>query len=417
MDDVAIKVENVSKTFNLPHEKQSSIKSFFINAFRRKKGYELQKALEDVSFEVKKGEFFGIVGRNGSGKSTMLKLLAGIYEPSTGSVQVNGKLTPFIELGVGFNQELTGRENVYLNGALLGFNRKEMKAMYKEIVAFAELGKFMDQKLKNYSSGMQVRLAFSIAIRAQSDILLIDEVLAVGDAAFQRKCFNYFAELKKNKRTVVFVSHDMESIRRYCEHVVLIDRGQVKAQGKASDVIPQYLKAFMDEMDSSLEASKKSDSDRVPLGMSTVVNIDKSVLQIQNAWLENEKEVKTNQIKEEDDHFYVKFKIKALKDVADIVPGVIITDYQGEFITASNSKWVNYQQSPKITKGKSYIVAFKMLNIYENGDYKISINVVAGDFDTFYAWENEITSAHFNREHLSGGKVNPKYSVKIESQS
>src|SRR5437868_42900 len=173
MAELAIKVDHVSKTFKLPHQKQSSIKSIFLNFFR-KRAYEQQRALKDVSFEVKKGEFFGIVGRNGSGKSTLLKLLAGIYAPNSGNIQVNGKLTPFIELGVGFNPELTGRDNVYLNGALLGFNRKEMDKLYPEIVEFAELERFMDQKLKNYSSGMQVRLAFSVAIRTQSDILLID---------------------------------------------------------------------------------------------------------------------------------------------------------------------------------------------------------------------------------------------------
>jgi ABC-2 type transport system ATP-binding protein len=184
-DEVAIKVENVSKTFKLPHEKANSLKSAVVNFWHSDRTFENQKALSDISFEVKKGEFFGIVGRNGSGKSTLLKLLAGIYTPSKGEIRINGKLTPFIELGVGFNPELTGRENVFLNGALLGFSRKEMEVMYEDIVKFAELRRFMDQKLKNYSSGMQVRLAFSIAIRAQSDILVLDEVLAVGDSNFQ----------------------------------------------------------------------------------------------------------------------------------------------------------------------------------------------------------------------------------------
>src|SRR5437868_892856 len=182
MKEVAIKVQNVSKTFKLPHEKQNSLKSVFIHAFRSKRGYEIQEALKDVSLEVKEGDFFGIVGRNGSGKSTLLKLLAGIYEPNSGTIEVRGSLTPFIELGVGFNPELTGRENVYLNGALLGFTRKEMQAMYYDIVEFAELERFMDQKLKNYSTGMQVRLAFSISIRVKSDIILLDEVLSVGNA-------------------------------------------------------------------------------------------------------------------------------------------------------------------------------------------------------------------------------------------
>jgi ABC-2 type transport system ATP-binding protein len=241
MDDVAIKVDNVSKTFKLPHEKNNSIKSSFVNFYRRRKGYELQEALKDVSFEVKRGEFFGIVGRNGSGKSTLLKLLAGIYMPSSGGVAVNGSLTPFIELGVGFNPELTGRENVFLNGALLGFSRKEMHAKYRDIVEFAELEKFMDQKLKNYSSGMQVRLAFSIAIRAQSDILLIDEVLAVGDAAFQKKCYDYFVKLRKDKRTVILVTHDMQAVQQHCDRVLVIDQGKVIASGSPADTAALYL--------------------------------------------------------------------------------------------------------------------------------------------------------------------------------
>ncbi|MGH7142165.1 MAG: ABC transporter ATP-binding protein [Candidatus Saccharimonadales bacterium] len=222
--DVAIKVEHISKTFKLPHEKASSLKGALIDFTRHKKGYENQRVLQDISLEIKKGEFFGIVGRNGSGKSTLLKLLAGIYLPNKGEIHINGRLTPFIELGVGFNPELTGRENVFLNGALLGFNRREMKAMYQDIVDFAELDKFMDQKLKNYSSGMQVRLAFSVAIRANADILLIDEVLAVGDQSFKEKCLDYFAKIKDSGKTIVFVTHDMDNVERFCGRVFVLDK-------------------------------------------------------------------------------------------------------------------------------------------------------------------------------------------------
>jgi len=235
-EELAIKIDGVGKTFKLPHEKQSSLKGTLINFYRRKKGYETQRALNEISFEVKKGEFFGIVGRNGSGKSTLLKILAGIYEPTRGTIEIRGKLTPFIELGVGFNPELTGRENVFLNGALLGFSRKEVKKLYKPIVAFAELGRFMDQKLKNYSSGMQVRLAFSIAIQANTDILVLDEVLAVGDAAFQQKCFDYFERLKKDKKTIVIVTHDMSAVKRFCDRAVLIDQGDLKLIGSPDEV-------------------------------------------------------------------------------------------------------------------------------------------------------------------------------------
>lgn len=236
----AIVVRGLSKSFRLPHEQSSGFKQLIVNRFKGIKGYETQQVLNSLDFEIKKGDFFGIVGRNGSGKSTLLKLLAGIYVPDEGLVQINGSLTPFIELGVGFNFELTGRENVFLNGALLGFSKDEMLEMYDEIVDFAELGNFMDQKLKNYSSGMQVRLAFSIAIKAQSDILLLDEVLAVGDEDFQRKCNDYFQSIKNTGKTVVIVTHDMNAVRRYCNKAVLIERGKIKTIGSPSEVASQY---------------------------------------------------------------------------------------------------------------------------------------------------------------------------------
>lgn len=258
MDEVAIKVDHVSKTFRLPHERAGSVKNMLVNFARRKKGYEIQQVLKDVSFEIKKGEFFGIVGRNGSGKSTLLKMLAGIYTPSSGSIQVNGKLTPFIELGVGFNPDLTGRENVFLNGALLGFNRKDMEAMYDDIVEFAELERFMDQKLKNYSSGMQVRLAFSIAIRAETDILVLDEVLAVGDEAFQRKCNDYFEKQKGAKQTIVLVTHDMQSVQKYCTRAMLINDGEIVEIGDPDLVSEKYTKLNM-VGDSTRPTKSKSD--------------------------------------------------------------------------------------------------------------------------------------------------------------
>lgn len=267
MDDVAIRVDHVSKTFKLPHEKQSSLKSSLINF--KKRGYETQQVLNDVSFEIKKGEFFGIVGRNGSGKSTLLKMLAGIYTPTKGNINVNGKLTPFIELGVGFNPELTGRENVFLNGALLGFSRREMAEMYNDIVEFAELERFMDQKLKNYSSGMQVRLAFSIATRAKSDILLIDEVLAVGDSAFQTKCYDYFSQLKALKKTVVFVSHDMGSVMRFCDRAIYIQQGEITLEGNAGKIAKEYDKQNERAVESDIDqANEKKTRTQKPLKIS-----------------------------------------------------------------------------------------------------------------------------------------------------
>ena len=237
-DDVALAVKHLSKDFKLPHERKSTLKEWVLHF--HKPSYEKLHALHDIDFEVKRGEFFGIVGRNGSGKSTMLKIIGGIYQPTKGAVIVNGTLTPFIELGIGFNPQLTGRENVFLNGAILGLTRKEIHEKYQEIVDFAEIEKFMDQKLKNYSSGMQVRLAFSIAIQAHNDILLIDEVLAVGDAAFQRKCYNVFKDIKKSGRTVVFVTHDMGAVQEFCDRAMMIEDSKMLAIGNPREVALRY---------------------------------------------------------------------------------------------------------------------------------------------------------------------------------
>ena len=253
-DTTAISVRNLYKSFKLPHEKQSSIKGELINFKKKHKGFEKHKVLEDINFEVKKGDFFGIVGKNGSGKSTLLKLLAGIYTPGRGSITLNGSLTPFIELGVGFNPELTGRENVFLNGALLGFNRREMLSMYDDIVDFAELERFMDQKLKNYSSGMQVRLAFSIAIKSNSSILLFDEVLAVGDTEFQQKCFNYFRKMKnESEKTIVLVTHDMSAIQKFCNRALVLDEGKVTFIGEPNEAAVIYQSINFPDKSSSKE--------------------------------------------------------------------------------------------------------------------------------------------------------------------
>ncbi|MCJ1990614.1 ABC-transporter (ATP-binding protein)-possibly involved in cell wall localization and side chain formation of rhamnose-glucose polysaccharide [Lactococcus piscium] len=240
-NNIAVRVNHVSKSFKLPTESSSSLRTTLVNRFKGIKGYTEQKVLKDISFDVEKGDFFGIVGRNGSGKSTLLKIISQIYVPEKGKVDVNGKLVSFIELGVGFNPELTGRENVYLNGAMLGFSESEVDDMYQEIVDFAELHKFMNQKLKNYSSGMQVRLAFSVAIQAKSDILVLDEILAVGDEAFQRKSQEFFDEIRQDKdKTVILVTHDMNAIQRYCNKVVYIKDGYLDRAETIQDVTTHY---------------------------------------------------------------------------------------------------------------------------------------------------------------------------------
>lgn len=272
--DIAIKVHDLHKSFDLAEHRVSSLKQAFVALGKRHKK-KRQPVLNGLDFEIKKGEFFGIIGRNGNGKSTLLKLLAGVYSPDSGAVIVNGQLTPFIELGVGFNPELTGRDNVFLSASLLGFTHKQVEMMYADIVEFAELEEHMDKKLKNYSSGMQVRLAFSIAIRSDSDILLIDEVLAVGDSNFQKKCINVFKELKERGKTIVFVSHSMGYIRDFCDRVLVIESGEIVHYGSVEKGIDLYNKLnseIQNEHIEQLNLSNQKDSNRYGNGQAEIVS-------------------------------------------------------------------------------------------------------------------------------------------------
>jgi ABC-type polysaccharide/polyol phosphate transport system ATPase subunit len=238
----AIEVRDLTKTFRLAHENRTTFKEHFLHPFRRT-DYELNEVLSQVSFDVEEGEFFSVIGPNGSGKSTLLKILAGIYRAGSGELEVHGKLSPFIELGVGFNTELTARDNVRINATLLGLSKRELQKRYDEIVAFAELERFMDQKLKNFSSGMQVRLAYAIAIQVEFDILLLDEVLAVGDQEFQEKCMQTFERLRAEGKTIVFVSHDLGSVARFSDRAMYIEGSRLVALGPPDDVIARYLEA------------------------------------------------------------------------------------------------------------------------------------------------------------------------------
>jgi ABC-type polysaccharide/polyol phosphate transport system ATPase subunit len=235
----AIEVIGVHKSFRLPHERRTTLKEYFLHPLQRTT-YEENRALRDLTFTVEQGEFFGVVGPNGSGKSTLLKILAGIYRANEGTVRVNGLLSPFIELGVGFDDDLTARDNVRLNATLLGFSLRELDARFGDIIAFAELERFVDQKLKNFSSGMQVRLAFSIAIQVPFDVLLLDEVLAVGDQSFQEKCFATFDRFREEGKTVVLVSHDLGAVGRLCDRALLLVDGRIAALAAADEVVDLY---------------------------------------------------------------------------------------------------------------------------------------------------------------------------------
>ena len=235
----AIIVNDISKKFIVPHERVSTLRQAFTGMFK-KKNRDVLHVLKGLSFSVKKGEFLGIIGRNGSGKSTLLKILAGVYTADTGAIKINGAVSPFLELGIGFNPELSGRDNIYLNATILGMTKKKIDETFDAIVAFSELERFIDQKLKNYSSGMQVRLAFSVSIHANRDILLMDEVLAVGDALFQAKCMREFHRYRKEKKTVVLVAHDISSIEQYCDRALLLRDGEAVSIGDAREVCQLY---------------------------------------------------------------------------------------------------------------------------------------------------------------------------------
>jgi len=381
--DIAISVKGINKSFKLPHERQNSLKSRLINFHKR--SYNIQHALQDISFEIEKGEFFGIVGRNGSGKSTLLKLLAGIYTQDSGTIEVDGKLTPFIELGVGFNPELSGRDNVYLNGALLGFNRTEMNEMYSDIVEFAELDKFMDQKLKNYSSGMQVRLAFSIAIRASTDILVLDEVLAVGDEAFQRKCYDYFNKLKEEKKTVVLVSHDMSAVRRFCTRVAVVDRSEVKFIGDTDAAADIYRNL---NLESTEDASKKTNKRRSLKTQN--VSEGCKILGLRTI---DEKSRKEKALFAPNEKLIIETSLKVAKDIEEVKLSISFNNPGGVALTALN-KVIDEKSAGGSIAGKTIKIEWVVDGVFNDGKYLVTAS--ASNVESGRDYSRSINGTEFN---------------------
>lgn len=391
----AIVISHLDKSFKLPHERHSSLKGTLINF--RSRGYEKQQVLNNISFEVNEGEFFGVVGRNGSGKSTLLKLLAGIYTPDAGSIRVNGRLTPFIELGVGFNPELTGRENVFLNGALLGFNRKAMLDMYDDIVEFAELDRFMDQKLKNYSSGMQVRLAFSIAIRANTDVLILDEVLAVGDVNFQKKCFDYFAKLKREKKTIVLVTHDMSAVERFCDRAVLIDGGKVVAIGQPSEITQKYSDLNFDSMSTRLATKKPKAKSEGDGGLDVDVYVSGS------------SSGKSGVHSQKDERVMFDIRISAKNDIGAARVGIIVKNSGGTPIFATNTGVDDLALSLRSNKTTS--ITYEIDNVFANGVYEVALTVRNQDSTITYYTNDSVASFVAGGRKHEYAVVSPHYTV------
>lgn len=383
--DIAISVKNVSKNFILPHQKKTSLKSLFTGVLESKGSDEIQHALQNISFDIKKGEFFGIVGRNGSGKSTLLKIISGIYQPTKGSIKTQGRLVPFIELGVGFNPELTGRENVYLNGAMLGFSKKHVDSNYDKIVEFAELERFMDQKLKNYSSGMQVRLAFACATMANADILVVDEVLAVGDADFQRKCFDYFKSLKKNNTTVVFVSHDMNAVREFCDRAVLIEKSKLVKEGTSEEIAKEYAKLFMDQ-------SSKTDPEGNRLG-----NGDARISSIK--------------VIQENTSVLVNYEITFNKDIENPIIGYLFKDASENPLFGTNTQLME-KKLKEYKAGEKVKISWKVPHIFGDGKFYITL-AVSGPNGLEYDWLENASSFVVKRSQKSPYAIDPIPEINI----
>lgn len=363
--EIALTVEHVGKYFKLPTEDSSEIKQLFINWTRGIKGYKKQEVLKDINFTVNKGDFFGIVGRNGSGKSTLLKVISGIYTPNKGKVHINGTLIPFIELGVGFNPELTGRENIYLNGALLGFTKKQIDDMYQDIVDFAELHDFMDQKLKNYSSGMQVRLAFSVAIKARGDILVLDEVLAVGDEAFQKKCNDYFYDAKREGKTIILVTHSMDAVRQFCNKAIFINEGRIEAAGNPNVVANKYSDLFRKEY---IKKIKEDDNDNDDKDSDKYCDVELELIHVEQ--IKSGQWMKTKLVEFHKDYrINLKFRLK--QDYLRAKMGVQIVDRAGRTVHSFTSNALGLHKF-SLRKGLNR-VAIESENVLGEGDYTVRI--------------------------------------------
>jgi ABC-type polysaccharide/polyol phosphate transport system ATPase subunit len=357
---LSIEARGVRKMFRIPTHRIDSFKERSVHPFARSE-YRVLEALRDVSFDVRRGEFFGIVGRNGSGKSTLLKILAGIYAADSGSIRMAGQVAPFIELGVGFNHDLTARENVTLNGVMLGLTRREAQRRLDAVLDFAELEEFVDLKLKNYSSGMMVRLAFSSMIQAQADVLLIDEVLAVGDAAFRQKCADVFDEMRSTARTIVLVTHDMTAVQSYCHRAMLLDEGRLRYIGDPEEAGRQYLRMNF--------AKRRATAD----GGSEVAIVSDFLVHVIKAWLENERGERIENV-EIGEPIRLRAVVEARQDLES--PGFALQAVnQGGVIFEVATPADSHEERTVLTAGSRATISATMENPLTPGRYSIACYV------------------------------------------
>jgi ABC-type polysaccharide/polyol phosphate transport system ATPase subunit len=396
MGPAAISVENVSKTFRLPHQQYSTLKERALHPFRSTEYDELH-AVTDISLEIAQGEFFGIVGRNGSGKSTLLKCLAGIYGVDAGRISIAGRLSPFIELGVGFNMDLTARDNVVINAIMLGISRKQARARFDHVVAFAELEEFVDLKLKNYSSGMLVRLAFATAIQVDAEILLIDEVLAVGDAAFQQKCFEEFFRLKRESKTIVFVSHDMYSVERFCNRAMLMERGDMVQIGDPREIGRAYHKLNFGHLPHDAPAAELAGSGTA----------------IADAWFEGPDGARVTSSSQEDS-LNMCFEVRFGENLEDPVFAATLRTELGHTIVVARTDQ-HGGSSGSFKAGETVVVRFAIPNWLTPSRYLLTPSVAReGTGENALALVEDMASVVVHGSSVSGGILELPVDVRIE---
>ena len=376
----AVLVDDVSKTFEIPRERVHTLKERALHPFRRT-GEDRLRALRGVSFAVERGEFFGIVGRNGSGKSTLLKCLAGIYRRDAGDIYVNGRLSTFIELGVGFNPDLAARDNVMLNATMLGLSRRDALARFDRIIDFAELHDFVNLKLKNYSSGMLVRLAFSVMIQVDADILLIDEVLAVGDAAFQQKCFDEFERIREAGTTVLLVTHDMAAVRRFCDRAVLLETGRVVETGDPQHIGERYLELNF-SADARAAESEPTGEDAPSVAPDEDVQAEERDRygdgrgEITEAWFENADGTRVGALPSGRSCTFA-MRVRFHEEVTDPIFGVTLHDIREIALMSPSSLW-DHPHSGTFAAGEEVVLRFTFQNILAQGRYTAAPGIVQG---------------------------------------
>ena len=393
MEEVAIKVENVVKLYKLYDKPSDRLKESL--GLTKQKRYKEHYALNGLDFEVKKGECIGIIGTNGAGKSTILKIITGVLNPTEGSITINGRISALLELGAGFNMEYTGIENVYLNGTMLGFSKEEIDRKLDDILEFADIGDFVNQPVKTYSSGMFVRLAFAVAINIDPEILIVDEALSVGDVFFQAKCFKKFEEFKKMGKTILFVSHDLSSISRYCDRVILLNKGEKIAEGSAGDMIDLYKKVLVGQYDATAPESSESEqkeSKNVTEKMSLKLNINPDLSEYGNKEVEiidyaimDENGIITNSV-EKGKYFSIVMVLKYNIQTDEAIYAYTIRDIRGTDLTGTNTMYERIDLGHRKAGDVQKVVFRQKMNL-QGGEYLLSLGCTAyrnNKFEVFH---------------------------------